>query len=248
MENNHQSFSQFCEIINYIYITIAQIMKKINNVFNFSFILVVFALFSCENNSGQIEALTQENIELTENYQNQLAETRTATQKADSLITVTHKLQSQINELAGEVPVFKASNEDEKAIESLVSNLHRGWASMLEKDDTNELLQYFLPKYTTSTVRINTENIPSVQRSNDSNFEAHLNELMQAENVTISFGQTKFLYTEVKGNFFVTSYQTRFRVYQNNKQVHTSSLMTQLAGENKDGWKVGSYNWVTFNY
>ena len=69
-----------------------------------------------------------------------------------------------------------------------------------------------------------------------------------AENISISFGRTKFLYTEVKDKFFVTSYQTVIRVYENNKQVHTTSLVTQLAGENKDGWKVGSYNWVNFNY
>ena len=71
---------------------------------------------------------------------------------------------------------------------------------------------------------------------------------MLANDISVSFGQTKFLYTEVKGNFFVTSYITRIRVYQNDKQMHSSSLVTQLAGENKDGWKIGSYNWVTFNY
>ena len=221
---------------------------KFNNIIHFSFILAFFALFSCTNNSGQIEALTQENTELKDNYESQLLETRVVTKEADSLHTLVHKLESEVQKLKGEVPVYKASNEDEKEIETLVSNMHKGWAAMLKNNDTNELLKYFLPKYTTSTVRINTENIPSVKRSNDTNFEAHLQELMLANNVTISFGQTKFLYTEVKGNFFVTSYQTRFRVYQDNKQVHTSSLITQLAGEKKDGWKVGSYNWVTFNY
>ena len=221
---------------------------KFNNILNFSFLLIVFGLFSCEDNSGQIETLTQENTELRDNYQSQLVETRVVTKEADSLHTLVHKLETQVQKLKGETTVYKATNEDEKAIETLVSNMHKGWAAMLKNDDTSELLKYFLPKYTTSTVRINTENIPSVQRSNDTNFEAHLNELMLANNVSISFGQTKFLYTEVKDNFFVTSYQTRFRVYEDDKQVHTSSLITQLAGENKDGWKVGSYNWVTFNY
>jgi len=223
-------------------------MKTKNILFTSMAILIVFTLNSCEDNSGQLEALTQENAEIKENYQSQLLETRVVTKQADSLQTIVHSLQSQNQKLKGEVTVFKASSQDELAIEALVNNIHKGWAAMLKNDDTNELLQYFLPRYTTSTVRINTANIPSVDRKNDSNFEEHLNELMLAENVTISFGQTKFLYTEVKNNFFVTSYRTRFRVYQNNKQMHTSSLITQLAGENKDGWKVGSYNWVTFNY
>ena len=214
----------------------------------FPFVLVFIAFFSCEDNSGQIEILTQENAELRDNYQGQLTETRAVTKEADSLHTLVHKLEGQVQKLKGETTVFKASNEDEKAIEALVNNMHKGWAAMLKNDNTNELLKYFLPKYTTSTVRINTENIPSVDRKNDSNFEEHLNELMMTTNVSISFGQTKFLYTEVKGNFFVTSYQTRIRVYENDKQMHTSSLVTQLAGENKDGWKIGSYNWVTFNY
>ena len=232
-----------------MYKSITQIMKT--NIIKFTyfpFILVLIAFFGCEDNSGQIEILTKENTELNDQYQSQLLETRMVTKEADSLTTVVHKLQKQVNKLAGEVPVYKASNQDEEAIEALVNNLHKGWASMAKTKDTNALLQYFLPKYTTSTVRINTENIPSVDRKNDSNFEEHLRELITANNISISFGQTKFLYTEVKDKFFVTSFRTRIRVYENNKQVHTSSLITQLAGENKDGWKVGSYSWVTFNY
>jgi hypothetical protein len=213
-----------------------------------SLFLIFIAFFSCENDTKHIELLTNKNAELSSNYQNQLLETRKITQESDSLHTLVHKLEGQVQKSKGKILAYKAGNDDEKAIEVLVGKLHKGWASMLEKDDTNELMQYFLPKYTTSTVRINTENIPSVTRSNDSNFEAHLNDLMKTQDISISFGQTKFLYTEVKGNFFVTSYQTRIRVYQSNNQVHTSSLITQLAGENKDGWKVGSYNWVTFNY
>lgn len=224
-------------------------MKTYNKPFTYLSLFLVFISFlSCENNAGQIDTLTEENNNLKEKHQSQLLETRLAIEKADSLQTLIHSLESQVKKLKGEVPTYKASNADEKAIEALVKNLHAGWTSMIKTDNTNDLLQYFLPKYTTSTVRINTENIPSVNRKNDSNFEEHLNELMEPSDISVSFGQTKFLYTEVKGNFFVTSYITRIRVYQNNNQMHTSSLVTQLAGENKDGWKIGSYNWVTFNY
>ncbi|MCG8307255.1 MAG: hypothetical protein MI975_07660 [Cytophagales bacterium] len=210
---------------------------------------VAFGMSACDDKGNQLELLTKENTELRDNYQKQLLETRMFTEASDSLQTVAHSLLKQIQKMKGDMPVYNASSEDEKAIEELVGNLHKGWTSMLEKDDTRELLKYFLSKYTTSSVRINTENIPSVQRSNDANFVDHLNELMLTTDVSLSFGQTKFLYTEVKGNIFATSYRTRLRVYQNNKQTHTSSLITQLAGEKKeDGWKVGSYHWVTFNY
>ena len=232
-----------------MYKPITQIMKtNIKKFTYFPLTLALLAFFSCEDNSGQIESLTKENTELNDQYRSQLLETRMVTKEVDSLTTVVHKLQSKVNKLAGAVPVYKASNQDEEAIEVLVNNIHKGWASMTKTNDTNKLLQYFLPKYTTSAVRINTDNIPSVQRSNDSNFEEHLQELMLSNNLSVSFGQTKFLYTEVKGKFFVTSYRTRIRVYNNNKQVYTSSLVTQLAGENNDGWKVGNYAWVTFNY
>ncbi len=214
----------------------------------FSSLILTFGLLTgCENNSGQIEILTKENADLKDNYEQQLIENRALTQRVDSLITVVNRLESENQKLKGEAVTFKASTKDEKAIETLVNNLHEGWKNMLQSKDTRELLKYFLPKFTTGSVRVNTENIPSVKRSNNATFEAHLQELI-AGSLTVSFGQNKFLYTEVKGDFFVTTYKTKLRVYQNNKQVYSSTLVTLLAGQNKDGWKVGSYNWVTLNY
>jgi len=212
------------------------------------FLILLIPFFGCEDKGKPIETALKENVELKESYQVQLLETRQAIKEADSLKTVVYKLQDQVKKLAGEVPAPKTLNKDEEAIENLVNNLHKGWASMIKNKNTNDLLQYFLPKYTTNTVRINTENIPSVQRNNNTNFEEHLKELISANNISITFGQTHFLNTEVKGDVFVTTYKTQIRVYNNNKQVYTSSLVTLLAGANRDGWKVGNYSWVTLNY
>jgi len=232
-----------------MYFQITQIMntKSIKTTF---LAILFFTLFlvSCDSGSEQIAQLNEENTELKAKYESQLLAAKNATQKADSLHTIVNKLRSEVQKMKGEMPSYKASNEDEKAIEALVSKMHQGWATMAKTKDTNALLQYFLPKYTASAVRVNTENLPFVNRSNDANFEEHLRELIGTDNISISFGQTKFLYTEVKGDFFVTSYRTRIRVYQNNAEVHTSSLVTLLAGQKKDEWKVGNYNWVTFNY
>ena len=217
-------------------------------LFLMPFIIVLILFYGCDSNRGQIDVLAEENSELKNIYQEQLAETKTFAKKADSLHTMVNKLQREVNTLKGEVPAYQASNADEKAIETLVQKLHQGWTDMCQSKNTDDLLQYFLSKYTTGSVRINTENAPSIKRGNDSNFEEHLNELVVAPNLSISFGQTQFLYTEVKGDFFVTSYRTRIRVYENNKEIHTSSIVNLLAGQRKDTWKVGSYNWVTFNY
>jgi len=214
----------------------------------FSAVLLLLLVAGCEDGKEEIVALTQENNELKQSYENQLVQTKQALKSADSLQTIVHSMERQIQDMKGDLPVYKASNQDEKAIEQLVANLHKGWSNMMEKDDTNELLQYFLSKYTTSSVRINPENIPDVQRDNNASFEDHLNEIMLANDVTLSFGKTKFLYTEVRGDIFVTSYRFTLRVYRNNEQIQTNSLVTQLAGQKKDeAWKVGSYNWVTFN-
>ncbi len=213
----------------------------------FSLLLILGILSGCGDNGGQIEVLNKEITNLKDNFEQQLIQNKKLTQQLDSLITVVNKLEAENRKLKGEAVTFKASSKDEKAIEVLVENLHKGWAQMLKTKDTQALLKYFLPKYTTGSVRVNTENIPSVKRSNDATFEAHLQELISG-GLTISFGQTKFLYTEVKDNFFVTAYKTKLRVYQNNKQVYSSTLVTLLAGQNKGGWKVGSYNWVTLNY
>ncbi len=205
-------------------------------------------IFGCSQDTEQYDVLMAENSQLSISYDQQLAATREAVERADSLQTIVHDLAQEVQELRGDAPVFNASEADEAAIEALVNNLHRGWASMFKTDNTNEVLKYFLPKYTTSAIRINTENVPSVRRNNDSSFEEFLDQLLATNNISLSFGETKFLYTEVKGDVFVTSYTTTLRVYENNQQRHTSSLVTQLSGERKGEWKVGDYHWASFNY
>ncbi len=205
-------------------------------------------IFGCSQDNERYDVLTAENSQLSISYEQQLVETRMAVERADSLQTIVHDLDQEVHELRGDAPVYNASDADKEAIETLVKNLHKGWAAMFETDDTNDVLKYFLPKYTTSAIRINTENIPSVRRKNNSNFEEFLNQLIDVNSISLSFGETKFLYTEVKGDIFVTTYRTRLRVYENNKQRHTSSLVTQLTGARQGEWKVGDYHWVTFNY
>lgn len=220
---------------------------KISKITFFTLAVLVLAFSACENKSGEIENLKNENADLKSGYEKQLLEIKKLTHKTDSLQTVIFDLQNQLKKLT-EKDQGAALSPDEKAVHDLVLNIHRGWEAMFKTKDTHELLKYFLPKYTTNALRINTENIPSVQRSNDTNFEEHLRSLIKAGNISVSFGQTRFLYTEIKDNIFVTSYRTKLRVYQDNKEVFTSSLITLLAGANKDGWKIGNYSWVNLNY
>jgi len=212
------------------------------------FLIILTMIVGCSQDNEQFDVLTAENSQLSISYEQQLAETRSAVERADSLQTVVHDLANELQELTGESPVYNASEAEVAAIETLVNNLHRGWASMFKTDNTRDVLGYFLPKYTTSAIRINTENIPSVRRKNNSNFEEFLDQLVAVNNISLSFGETEFLYTEVKGDVFVTAYRTRLRVYENNQQKHTSSLITQLSGERDGEWKVGDYHWASFNY
>ncbi len=205
-------------------------------------------VLGCSQDNEQLDVLQAENSQLTISYQEQLSETRQAVTRADSLQTIVHDMEQQLAELSGNTIDFAASTAEEEAVETLVMSLHRGWTSMFKSKNTDDLLKYFLPKYTASAVRIDTENVPRVRRKNDQNFEQWLDELLAANDISLSFGETKFLYTEVKGNVFVTSYRTTLRVYEKNQERHTSSILVQVAGQAGDAWKVGQYNWVSFNY
>ena len=221
-------------------------MRSRNAIFT---IFISSLVVGCSQDNEQLDVLQAEISQLSTTYQEQLVETRQEVTRADSLQTLVHHMQQEIAGLKGEAPAYKATTADEKAIESLVNNLHQGWSSMFKSKNSNDVLQYFLPEYTASAVRIDTDNVPRVRRKNDQNFEQWLNELIGANDVSLSFGETKFLYTEVKGDVFVTSYRTTLRVYEANKERYTSSLVVQLSGERKeDGWKAGQYNWVSFNY
>jgi hypothetical protein len=211
-------------------------------------IISCLLLLGCSQDNEQLDVLRAENSQLTISYQEQLTETREAVTRADSLQTIVHDMEQQIAELSGNTPEFAASSAEEEAVETLVHNLHKGWTSMFKTKNTDDILKYFLPKYTASAVRIDTENVPRVRRKNDHNLEQWLNELLAANDISLSFGETKFLYTEVKGNVFVTSYRTTLRVYEKNQERHTSSILVQVAGQAGDVWKVGQYNWVSFNY
>lgn len=209
----------------------------------------VIALAGCTEDNEQLDVLLAENSQLSVDYESQLTETRQALARADSLQTIVHDLEQEVEQLQGEAPVYNASNTDEEAIEGLVNSLHKGWASMFKSQDTQDVLKHFLSKYTTSAIRIDVENVPSVRRKNDHTFEEFLQHLVAANNIDLTFGETKFMYTEVKDNFFVTSYRTTLRVFENNKLRHTGSIVTQLAGQKEGGnWKVGNYHWVNFNY
>ena len=206
-------------------------------------------IMGCSEDSEQFDVLMAENSQLSIDYEQQLIETRRAIGQSDSLQTLVHSLEQEVQKLRGDAPVYNASEADEEAIEALVAELHKGWTNMFQTDDKKDLLKHFMPKYTASAIRINTENVPSVRRRNNSNFEEFLDQLVATNNISLSFGETQFLYTEVKGDIFVTNYRTRLRVYQDNQQRHTSSLVTQLSGQRVNGeWKVGDYHWATFNY
>jgi len=130
----------------------------------------------------------------------------------------------------------------------MIKELEQGWVKMAETKDANALLNFFMPKYTTNAVKINTENMPFVQRHNDTNFREHLNQLIATKDLTISFGEPKFYSTVVRGNIFTTSYLSYLTTTHQGKVIHKSTILCFVSGEKQNGrWLIGNYNWTRYD-
>jgi len=142
----------------------------------------------------------------------------------------------------------KPISADEKAVQGLIKELEQGWEKMVETKDPNALLNYFMPKYTTNAVKIDTKNMPFVQRHNDTNFREHLNQLTATKELRISFGEPTFYSTVVRGNIFTTSYLSYFTATHQGKVIHKSTILCFVSGEKMNNrWLVGNYNWTRYD-
>lgn len=142
----------------------------------------------------------------------------------------------------------KPISADEKEVQEMIKNLEKGWVKMVETKDINALLNFFMPNYTTNAVRINTENMPFVQRHNNSNFREHLNQLLVTKELSISFDEPRFYSTVVRGDIFTTSYLSFFTAFHQGKVIHKSTILCFVSGEKRDNrWLVGNYNWTRYD-
>jgi len=214
---------------------------KTNRIITLAVLPFLFTLVSCDQGHKEIAQL-QGQLEAHKE------ETSRLYQVNDSLIDVIFALEGRMEQIENDVEAPAEVSEEDKPIRELITNLHQGWETLASWKDKNDLLKYFLAEYTTNQVRINTENIPLVQRHNDRNFEEHLDAIAGVEGLSVKFSQPQFFYTEVKGDVFTTCFRALVRIYQHNELKRTNSVVCLVSGENKDGWKVGNYSWVSLNY
>jgi hypothetical protein len=139
-------------------------------------------------------------------------------------------------------------SKDEKEVQSMIVQMEDGWAQMMEQKNPNLLLKFFLDQYTTNSVKISTDNMPFVQRHNNSDFKTHLNQLIATKELSLSFDQPSFYSTMVRGNIFTTNYLSRLTAKHEGKVIHKSTILCFVSGQKKNGkWLVGNYNWTRYD-
>lgn len=135
-----------------------------------------------------------------------------------------------------------------KVIQQLIIDLELGWAKMMETKNPDALLVYFLPQFTTNSVKINTENMPFVKRHNNSDFRAHLAQLATTKDLKLIFDQPTFYTTMVRGDIFTTNYLSKLTATHRGQVIHKSTILCFVSGEKRNGkWLIGNYNWTRYD-
>ncbi len=139
-------------------------------------------------------------------------------------------------------------SEEAKAVQNMIVNMESGWVKMMDKKDPEELLAYFLPEYTTNSVKIDTQKMPFVQRHNNTDFKTQLQNLVQTKELSFSFDPPKFYSTMVRDNIFTSSYLSNLTTMHEGKVVQKCTILCFVSGEKKNGkWLIGNYNWTRYD-
>jgi len=139
-------------------------------------------------------------------------------------------------------------SEEAKVIQQLITEMEQGWVKMMETKNPDALLSYFLPEYTTNSVKIDTQNMPFVQRHNNSDFRIHLNQLVVTKDLSLFFDEPTFYTTMVRGDIFTTNYLSRLTATHKDQVIHKSTILCFVSGEKKNGkWLIGNYNWTRYD-
>jgi hypothetical protein len=145
-------------------------------------------------------------------------------------------------------PKTETLSQEAREVQKMIQTMEKGWEKMMEIQNPDELLKFFLPQYTTNSVKINTQNMPFVQRHNNTDFRTHLQHLAQTKQLTFSFDQPKFYTTMVKGNVFTTNYLSHLTAMHEGQIVHKSTILCFVSGQRQNGqWLIGNYNWTRYD-
>lgn len=203
--------------------------------------VLIVLLSACDQNKEQIAFLESE-------LSSSNTEIENLTSQNEELKGKIYELEGQLGKLKSQPDAEVVLSQAEKDVQTLVNEVHTGWENLASGGGVNSMLVFFLPKYTTSSVNVDISNFAEVKRHNNTNFEEHLQALSEIDGLSIKFDKTQILYSEVKGSVFATCYRSRIQVYRNGALQMTKSVAALMAGEDRDGWKIGSYSWVTLDY
>lgn len=203
---------------------------------------------------GNLDSSRNDNLQLKDSIQALKADLAQSELRRAILVETNKNLSSEVFDLRQGKPASasttsssKVIGKEEMKVQQLIKNTEKGWEMVLENDDPKAILKYFLPEYTTNSVRINTENMPFVQRHNDTNFEVHLQKLIETHDLTLDFGEPVFYSTIVRGNIFTTSYRSNYKVYHKGELIQKNTILCYVSGEKKgDDWLIGNYNFTRY--
>ncbi|MEP2023828.1 MAG: hypothetical protein ABJH98_13970 [Reichenbachiella sp.] len=162
----------------------------------------------------------------------------------DDHFTVIQNLNEDLAKLRGDE---KSEPVVTSAIRQLIKDVHLGWEDLGKSKSKELLMANFLEKYSVNAVRFDLNNNPNAKQSNYKTFEAHLDELIERQGISINFGKVEILSSEIKEDFFYVAYKTTGRVYQENKEVMTKSLISVISGRITDKARIGNYSWVAID-
>ena len=139
-----------------------------------------------------------------------------------------------------------ALTDAEIGIQKMVFKMHDSWNYLPKTKNSDEILQYFNPKFVVSRVSIESDDIAQVTRHSHENFK----DIIKKKDFSYEFGNVDFLDIEIKGNtYFNVAYKCELRAYQGGELYETSSLLVTITGKNVDDkWGIASFSWVSFKY
>jgi len=210
-------------------------MKK-----SLSIILVLAVLLpACNNDSTSSEELTTTLNELSDANAiiDSLEQTIAALEDKNLLLAA--------NKTRKKVP---ALTRDEAAIQKMVTDLKKAFNNIYQDKNPDIILQFFLPSFSTNQVTIDVNNEAEIALFSTEDFKSFLKKQMKEKGMSIEMGKITFLDAQVKGEIFTITFKNKAKVIKNNALISNRTIVSTITGRNQNGWKIGNYSWVTFDY
>lgn len=201
-------------------------------------------LMQCGAQEEQLKPLYAQIDSLTMALSERDKELMALTTENDDQTTLINELTTDLTTARGEA---KPAPQAIAPIRQLIKDVHAGWEDLGKSKSKEALMSNFLEKYSVNAVRFDVNKIPNVNQENYKTFEDHLNVLIEGRDLSINFGNVEILASEVKDDFFYVAFKTTARIYHENKEVVTKSVISVISGKLQEKAKIGNYSWVSID-